>query len=346
MPRRAPDPTPHAAKVNLIFGELFIMCRRLSLSWFDTHAASLSLCQSCRKEIADAAATVAESLSTPTQNFVIICAMAFANSLHIKAFRVLSLIVSSFILAVPVPAQTDQAKLHFKIAEAAMKNGDLAAAEQELAQAVEFDPKNGVLWYNLADVQFKEKKFFVAKNTLEVVDRLDTRAVADAVLDLKAAIAYATRNRTDLAIFAGAWGAQHRDSRDYIGETTCNNTWTDGTRLDIESTTDDSGEIRGKLKVFKIVNKDTCAHVIGSGLHGTAFDGSFRIVGKWSEDSKAIDFQATGSSTRADTNYDGNLLDVANSWAGSLILDGDELVIRTTGLKAAGIKRLHRIDGK
>ena len=78
----------------------------------------------------------------------------------------------SFVLEVVLSAQMDDAKLHFGIAEAALKKGDLGVAAEEMELAVHLDPNNAVLWYNLAVVQSKQHQITKANKTLETAFKL------------------------------------------------------------------------------------------------------------------------------------------------------------------------------
>lgn len=104
------------------------------------------------------------------------------------------------VLALPLVAarsdkkEQEEARLHFKIAQVAMKRGDTVTAVAELKQAVQLTPNNGVLHYSLAIALRKQDP----KAALENVQRARKLGLPDnlkdAALTLEAELTYAAQH--------------------------------------------------------------------------------------------------------------------------------------------------------
>ena len=120
------------------------------------------------------------------------------------------LIVLSLVAANRSPAQSEsdaQAQLHFRVAQAAIKNNDMKAAEEELILACKAAPKMALLYYNLAVVQEKQNERLAAKTSLDRALQLGVpTANSDAAQELLATLTYELRNYRDIRPAAGDWG--------------------------------------------------------------------------------------------------------------------------------------------
>ena len=93
----------------------------------------------------------------------------------------------------PETKEQEEARLHFKVAQVALKRGDAGTAVLELLKAVELAPGNSLYQYNLAVVQ-KERDPEAALKSVQRARKLGLPATEkEAALNLEAELMYQTR---------------------------------------------------------------------------------------------------------------------------------------------------------
>jgi hypothetical protein len=92
-----------------------------------------------------------------------------------------------------------EAQKHFRVAEAAIKDGNLDAALDELKKAVELDGKNSFIWYDLALVQSKKNLDQDALNSLKMAQELGlSQKLKSSVESLRTALTYNLQKRAKM----------------------------------------------------------------------------------------------------------------------------------------------------
>lgn len=104
----------------------------------------------------------------------------------------------------------DQARFHFKIALAALKQNDYLTAAKELEEAVKLAPQNALIHYNLAVVYGKQLRIEDAKNALNKAIELGLSGKdKDDAETLLAELTYKGRDHEFINFFIGQWECKH-----------------------------------------------------------------------------------------------------------------------------------------
>lgn len=120
------------------------------------------------------------------------------------------------VAARPDTKEQEEARLHFRIAQVALKQGDAGTAVSELRKAIQLAPGNSVFHYNLAIAQKKEDP----RSALESVRRARKLGLPgsdqDAALTLEAELTYEVEHRLGPAAQEPGVRRNPRDGLEYV----------------------------------------------------------------------------------------------------------------------------------